>query len=53
MTKKRSASKRLAKQRKPPVHIPLPFDTAVSGLLGVKPRTKKKPATKKATGRKK
>ena len=35
--------------RKPPVHIPLSFDKAVEGLLGVKP----KPRPKKDAGKKK
>jgi hypothetical protein len=37
------------------VRIPLPFETAVEGegLIAVKPIAAKKPAAKKATGRKK
>jgi hypothetical protein len=34
--------------RKPPVHLPLPFEKAVEGLLGVKPSVKKKAVAKKS-----
>jgi len=40
-------------QRQSPVRIPLPFETAVEGLLAVKPTPKKKPTSaKKKPGRK-
>jgi hypothetical protein len=43
-------------KRKPPVHIPLPFERAVEGLLGVNPKelpAKKKPAQAKRRTKKK
>jgi len=47
--KKRTAPSRSKphKTRAKPVKLPLPFDTAVEGLLAVKPIQKKKPASKK------
>lgn len=47
----------MAKLKKSPLTIPLSFDRAVEGLLGVKPTPKKpvpkkKPAPKKGAGRK-
>ncbi|QDU31676.1 hypothetical protein ETAA8_68360 [Anatilimnocola aggregata] len=43
-------------KRKPPVHIPLDFETAVGGLLKVDPKklpesAKKKPTAKPATNK--
>jgi hypothetical protein len=37
--------------RKKPVRLPLPFETAVEGLLAVRPRQKKKSASKKVASR--
>jgi hypothetical protein len=51
--KRKPVPKPSAAQRKPPVRIPLPFDTAVEGLLAIKPSAKKKPAVRKAASRKK
>lgn len=34
-------------KRKPPVHIPLDFDTAIGGLLAVDPKQLKRPVAKK------
>lgn len=41
------------KPKTPPLAIRLPFEKVVEGLLATKPIPKKKPATKKATGKRK
>jgi hypothetical protein len=40
------------KPKTPPMKIPLPFEKTVEGLLATKPRAKKRPVAKKATGSK-
>jgi len=56
---KKSAARRQPVNRKPPVHVPLPFDAAVDGILGMTPEAartvNKKVAAKrrKVDGRKK
>ena len=50
MATKPKKKRKQAGFRKPPVRIPLDFETAVEGLLGVKPQkktTEAKPAKKK------
>ena len=49
MAKKRNqASGKPGRKRKPPVKIPLDFDTAMGGLMQVKPEDVKRPEKKSA-----
>jgi hypothetical protein len=48
-----SSQQKRHKPKTPPLAIPLPFEKTVEGLLKTRPHAKKRPVTKKASGKRK